>query len=226
MTTTANDSAVHSSRSSRPLGLPESAVTPIEVSVRDRIEIPVGSKGTVATFLTFNDFRRDEEHILIVFGAIEPGAVPIVRVHSECLTGDVFGSLRCDCGQQLAGTIRLLSRCGGCLAYLRQEGRGIGLYAKLRAYVLQDGGLDTYEANRHLGYGDDMRDYTPAALMLKAIGVTAVKLVTNNPDKVNQLEQNGVRVAERLSTPAYVTSYNRRYLAAKAVKSHHAIELG
>jgi GTP cyclohydrolase II len=198
----------------------------IEASVRDRIEIPVGSKGAVATFLSFNNFRPDEEHILIVFGAVEPGSVPIVRVHSECLTGDVFGSLRCDCGQQLAGTVRLLARCGGCLAYLRQEGRGIGLYAKLRAYALQDEGLDTFEANRHLGYRDDMRDYTPAALMLKAIGITSIKLITNNPDKVAQLEQNGVHVAERLSTPAYLTSHNRRYLAAKATKSHHAIELG
>lgn len=202
------------------------AVMPKEVSVRDRIEIPVGSKGVVASFLSFDGFHANEEHILILFGAVEPRSVPVVRVHSECLTGDVFGSLRCDCGQQLAGTVRLLSRCGGCLAYLRQEGRGIGLYAKLRAYALQDEGLDTFEANRHLGYLDDLRDYTPAAVMLKAVGVAAVKLITNNPDKIAQLEQNGVQVVERVSTPAYVTAHNRRYLAAKATKSHHAIELG
>ncbi|WP_315804867.1 MULTISPECIES: GTP cyclohydrolase II RibA [unclassified Bradyrhizobium] len=198
---------------------------PTEVCVRDKVEIPIGGKAVRATFVSFDNLGDEKEHVLIIFGRVDPESVPLFRIHSECLTGDVFASLRCDCGQQLAGTIKLLTRYGGCLAYLRQEGRGIGLYAKLRAYLMQDEGLDTFEANRFLGYRDDMRDYAPAAQMMRAIGVKSVRLITNNPDKVCQLENNGVRVVERVGTPAYITSYNRRYLVAKA-NNKHAIELG
>lgn len=181
-----------------------------QLKVRDAVEIPLGPRADMARFHSFDNIEGEREHLLVSFGvpafsdipryldAAGP-ARPLVRIHSECLTGDLFGSLRCDCGQQLAGVIDLLAREGGYLVYLRQEGRGIGLYRKLTAYRLQDQGLDTFEANRHLGLDDDLRDYGVAAAMLRAVGVSEVRLITNNPDKLKQLEENGIRVHERWS---------------------------
>ena len=145
--------------------------------------------------------------------------------HSECLTGDVFGSLRCDCGPQLREAAERIAQAGGFLLYLRQEGRGIGLYAKLDAYALQDGGLDTYAANRALGRGDDERDYTTAAQMLHALGAPSIDLLSNNPDKATQLEALGVTVGVRVPTGVHLSGANAAYLRAKVTHTAHTIAL-
>ena len=148
---------------------------------------------------------------------------PLVRPHSECLTGDVLGSQRCDCGPQLREAVERIAEAGGYLLYLRQEGRGIGLYAKLDAYALQDAGLDTYQANRALGYAEDERDYTVAAQMLQALGLSRVALLSNNPDKAAQLDRLGVTVTERVPTGLHLSATNARYLAAKARHGGHTL---
>ncbi|MEN3304329.1 MAG: cyclohydrolase, partial [Micromonosporaceae bacterium] len=153
------------------------------------------------------------------------GPAPLVRPHSECLTGDVFGSQRCDCGPQLREAVERIAGVGGFVLYLRQEGRGIGLYTKLDAYALQDAGLDTFEANVALGHGEDERDYTVAAQMLRALGVARVALLSNNPDKVEQLNELGVTVAERVPTGVYLSPVNAGYLAAKANRAARALDL-
>jgi GTP cyclohydrolase II len=144
----------------------------------------------------------------------------------ECLTGDVFGSQRCDCGAQLREAVERIAGSGGYLLYLRQEGRGIGLYAKLEAYALQDTGLDTYEANVALGHGEDERSYLAAAQMLHALGVSSVALLSNNPDKVRQLRRCGVTVVEQVPTGVHVSAANGRYLATKAQRGAHTFDLG
>ena len=148
-----------------------------------------------------------------------------MRIHSECLTGDILGSQRCDCGPQLLEAVRRITATGGLLLYLRQEGRGIGLYAKLDAYALQDAGLDTYEANLALGYSEDGRNYTVAAQMLRALGVDRVALLSNNPDKAVQLQQFGVTVVERVPTAVHLNASNARYLATKARRGAHTLAL-
>ena len=153
------------------------------------------------------------------------GRPPLVRPHSECLTGDVFGSQRCDCGPQMREAVERIAEVGGFLLYLRQEGRGIGLYAKLDAYALQDAGLDTYEANLALGYGEDERDYTVAAQMLHALGLTRVALLSNNPDKAAQLSRLGVMVTERVPTGVHLSAANARYLATKARRGAHRLDV-
>jgi GTP cyclohydrolase II len=142
--------------------------------------------------------------------------VPLVRPHSECLTGDVFGSQRCDCGAQLREAVERIAESGGYLLYLRQEGRGIGLYAKLDACALQDGGLDTYDANVALGQRDDERSYLAAAQMLRALGVPRIALLSNNPDKFGQLRRLGVTVTACVPTAVHLSATNARYLATKA----------
>ena len=155
----------------------------------------------------------------------EARQVPLVRPHSECLTGDVFGSGRCDCGAQLREAVERISDRGGYLLYLRQEGRGIGLYAKLEAYALQDTGLDTYEANLALGHREDERSYLVAAQMLRALGVTDIALLSNNPDKALQLGRFGVKVSSRVPTGVHLSDANARYLATKAARGEHTLEL-
>ena len=162
-----------------------------------------------------------EEHVALVIGAFG-GKPPLVRLHSECLTGDVFGSLKCDCGPQLREALRLIAAAGGgVLLYLRQEGRGIGLANKLRAYALQDRGLDTVEANERLGFADDERDYDHAAAMLRALGVDKVRLLTNNPAKAEGLAAAGIEVIERVAHHMPANPHNADYLAVKRSKSGH-----
>jgi GTP cyclohydrolase II len=199
---------------------------PVPASVRARVTLPIRLAGleTVAEVVTFNGLADGLEHLAVVLG--EPRGVPLVRLHSECLTGDVLGSHRCDCGPQLHEAVHRIESRGGYLLYLRQEGRGIGLYAKLDAYLLQDVGLDTYDANLALGYSADARDYTAAAQMLQALEVDRLALLTNNPDKVAQLTAHGLDVVERVPTAVHLTASNRRYLAAKAQRGSHALELG
>src|ERR1700710_702067 len=191
-------------------------------TVADIVEIPLSRTGKTAKFFSFTGLPDAKEHLLILIG--EPDlAAPLVRIHSECLTGDLFGSLRCDCGQQLSHAFEMLSEQQGILLYLRQEGRGIGLYNKLAAYRLQDKGFDTFQANRELGLGADLRNYAAAAAMLHSIGVSAVRLITNNPDKIAQHESYGVKVCERIPTVVGRNVHNHRYLSAKAEITKHFI---
>jgi GTP cyclohydrolase II len=165
------------------------------------------------------------QDIALVKGPVTEAAVVPVRVHSECLTGDVLGSLRCDCGQQLELAMqRLAGSSCGILLYLRQEGRGIGIANKVRAYALQDGGLDTVDANLHLGFDDDLRRYDTAAAMLHALGVTVVDLHTNNPRKVEGLRAAGIDVRSRVPLAIAATEQNRFYLTTKRRRSGHLID--
>lgn len=164
-----------------------------------------------------------EEVIALVHGDVHH-APPIVRIHSQCLTGDVFHSLRCDCRQQLELALDTITAHGsGIVIYEEQEGRGIGLMAKLRAYQLQDAGLDTVEANEELGYQPDHRDFALPAEMLKLLGILAIRLITNNPDKVQALEHAGIRVVERLSAEVPAEVASERYLRVKREKMGHLI---
>jgi GTP cyclohydrolase II len=171
---------------------------------------------TEATLFTFTGLADRREHLAIAVGQPNATAAPLVRVHSECLTGDVLGSQRCDCGAQLREAVELIADTGGYLLYMRQEGRGIGLYAKIDAYALQDTGLDTYEANLALGHREDERDYTAAAQMLRALDVPTIRLLSNNLDKARQLRRYGITVSEQLPTGVHMSAANTRYLAAKA----------
>jgi GTP cyclohydrolase II len=180
---------------------------------------------TTGEVVTFTGLVDGGEHLAIGLGDLRPGEVPLVRAHSECLTGDVFGSARCDCGAQLREAVERIAARGGWLLYLRQEGRGIGLYAKLDAYALQDAGLDTYEANLALGRGEDERDYTVAAQMLSALDSGPVDLFTNNPDKAAQLRALGIEVASVVSTGVHASPDNLRYLHAKVARTGHTINL-
>jgi GTP cyclohydrolase II len=149
--------------------------------------------------------------------------VPLIRPHSECLTGDVFGSQRCDCGPQLREAVERIADAGGYLLYLRQEGRGIGLYSKLDAYALQDAGFDTYDANEQLGFDADERVYLPAAEMLRQLGYERVRLLTNNPEKVEALIHCGISVVERVPHVFPANGHNERYLRSKASRSGHLL---
>ena len=175
--------------------------------------------------VAFWNNRDDKEHVAMVHGDVRAKAEVPVRVHSECLTGDALGSLRCDCRDQLEAGLRLLGQMEcGVLLYLRQEGRGIGLINKIRAYSLQDDGLDTVEANRALGFRDDERDYAVAAHMLHSLRIESIRLMTNNPNKVGQLAQYGVEIAERIPHILPPNEHNRFYLETKAKRSGHWID--
>jgi len=207
-----------------------------QATIRTQVTVPFAFSGgyrTTARVFTFDGLADGLEHLAIGLGdRAEPfehgngnGSAPLTRLHSECLTGDVFGSQRCDCGAQLRESVRRLAEPGGFLLYLRQEGRGIGLYAKLDAYVLQDSGLDTYQANVALGYEPDQRDYTVAAQMLQALGVPRVALLSNNPDKAQQLRRLGITVTHRVPTGVHLSDANADYLTAKVERGAHTIDL-
>lgn len=193
------------------------------VNVRARVPFKVGLKSNIpADLLSFNGLESGKEHVAVIFrDADKQEVAPLVRMHSECLTGDVFHSSRCDCGEQLDETINKMGDQGGVILYLRQEGRGIGLYNKIDAYELQSQGMNTYEANNHLGFGDDLRDFTEAALMLKALGLSTIRLVTNNPKKIRELEENGITITEVVGTKAHVKEGNESYLKTKAAHGKH-----
>jgi len=168
--------------------------------------------------------RAADEAVAIVHGDLNRARSPLVRVHSQCLTGDVFTSQRCDCRAQLELSLRKIARTtAGVLLYLPQEGRGIGLINKIKAYELQDAGLDTVEANRRLGFAADTRDYEFAAEALKALGLKSVRLLSNNPDKVQQLERAGIRVTQRVPCRPRVTRHSRYYLLTKREKLGHLL---
>ena len=181
--------------------------------------------GVFEIHLYFNSLDS-KDYIALVMGDLGTDEPVLVRVHSECLTGEVFGSARCDCGEQLARSLQIISEAGrGVLLYMRQEGRGIGLADKLRAYNLQDEGMDTVDANLALGHQADDRHYDFAALMLRDLGVSKIALLTNNPSKVEELQTLGIQVVERLPLLGEVTPENERYLLAKAERMKHLLDL-
>ncbi len=204
-------------------------------TIRTQVSLPLrftDGYATDARVYSFSGLVDGQEHLAFALGdraagvtSADGGAVPLVRPHSECLTGDVFGSQRCDCGPQLREAVERIADSGGFLLYLRHEGRGIGLYAKLEAYALQDSGLDTYEANLALGHREDERSYLVAAQMLRTLGVTRVALLSNNPDKGRQLRRFGVTVTERVPTGVHLSATNARYLATKARRGAHALDV-
>jgi GTP cyclohydrolase II len=190
----------------------------VELVARAKLPLDDLPETQIVAFRASDD---GQEHVALVIGAFR-GAPALVRLHSECLTGDVFGSLKCDCGPQLKEALKIIGEAGGgVLLYLRQEGRGIGLANKLRAYALQDRGLDTVEANRRLGFADDERDYAHAAAILHALGIDRVRLLTNNPSKVAGLEAAGIKVVERVPHQMPANPHNADYLATKRKKSGH-----
>ena len=198
-----------------------------DVLVRRAAEarLPTEHAGEFRVIAYQNDIDHCE-HVALVMGDISPNEPVMVRVHSECLTGDVFGSARCDCGSQLHAAMQMVAREGrGVIVYMRQEGRGIGLVNKLKAYVLQDGGLDTVEANTHLGFKPDLRDYGIGAQILRDLGVRKMQLLTNNPKKIIGLEGYGLEVVSRLPIEIAASQENQRYLSVKRDKMGHLLKL-
>jgi GTP cyclohydrolase II len=203
------------------------APSPPTATIRTQVTLPLrfaDGYATDALVFTFDGLVDEGEHLAFALGDLT-APVPLIRAHSECLTGDVFGSLRCDCGAQLREAVERIAEAGGYLLYLRQEGRGIGLYSKLEAYALQDTGVDTYDANLALGHREDERSYVAAAQMLHALGVSRVALLSNNPDKVQQLRSCGVTVDAEIPTGVHVSAENVRYLEAKARRGGHTLDL-
>jgi GTP cyclohydrolase II len=197
---------------------------PDAAAIRQRIRIPLRFADgftTMATVVSFSGLADAQHHVAIELGRPAANGLPLVRLHSECLTGDVFGSQRCDCGPQLREAVERITKHGGYVLYLRQEGRGIGLYGKLDAYALQDGGLDTYDANLALGHRADERDYTSAAQMLHALGADRIRLLSNNPDKSAQLARLGITIAGQVPTMLHLTETNAAYLATKTLRGGH-----
>ncbi len=173
----------------------------------------------------FEDTESNKEHIAVTMGDVSSSEPVLLRIHSECLTGDALFSVRCDCGAQLEEAMRRIAKEGrGAILYLRQEGRGIGLLNKIKAYHLQDQGADTVEANEQLGFGADMRDYGICKPILKHLKVSNVKLLTNNPQKVQALEKLGVTVSERIALQTGLNPHNKQYLATKAGKLGHLFD--
>jgi len=173
----------------------------------------------------FWDDTNEKEHVVLTLGDVSIDTPVLTRIHSECLTGDALFSMRCDCGSQLQAALERIAQEGrGALLYLRQEGRGIGLLNKIKAYKLQDLGADTVEANEQLGFGADMRDYSICQAMFAHLKISSVRLLTNNPRKVAALQQLGVRVVERLPLQTGQNPHNAKYLATKAGKLGHMFE--
>lgn len=197
----------------------------LAIAARARLPISATEDAEIVAFRKPDDMR---EHVALIIGQPDFDRPPLVRLHSECLTGDLFGSLKCDCGPQLDGALERMAEEAratgwGVLLYLRQEGRGIGLINKLRAYRLQDAGFDTVDANARLGLPVDARDFATAARMLDLLGVNAVRLLTNNPAKVAALEDAGLTVAERVAHQLPANPHNERYLATKRDRSGHLL---
>ena len=194
----------------------------------EKIDVPADAKLPTAhgefRIRVFRDENTGFDHVALTLGEMDGPDPVLVRVHSECLTGDAFSSSRCDCGPQLEAALKTIQSHGwGCLLYLRQEGRGIGLHAKIQAYNLQDQGADTLDANLMLGPPADARDYTIAAEMLNAVGIADVCLLTNNPDKVESLQNLGITVSQRMPLIVGVVAENRAYLQTKANRMGHEI---
>ena len=177
------------------------------------------------TIYSFVNSVTNKEHIILSIGDVEGGDDVLCRVHSECLTGDALGSKRCDCGEQYDYAMKEIAKEGrGILVYMRQEGRGIGLVNKLKAYELQDSGLDTVEANLKLGFKEDMREYYEAYQMIKLLDIKSIKLMTNNPDKINSLEQYDIKISKRVPIQMEASKYDEFYLKTKKEKMGHLLD--
>lgn len=197
----------------------------LAIATRARLPVSASEDAEIVAFRSADDMR---EHVALVIGEQRSDVAPLVRLHSECLTGDILGSLKCDCGPQLDAALHAMAHEAasggwGVLLYLRQEGRGIGLVNKLRAYRLQDQGFDTVDANRRLGLPDEARDFPVAARMLELLGVGEVRLMTNNPAKVEALAASGIAVAERVPHQLPANPHNARYLLTKRDRSGHLL---
>lgn len=194
-----------------------------------RCQVILEAETTVPTshgsfvFRSYREESTGDEHLAIISGT--PGAQALVRVHSECATGEIFGSLKCECGPQLDAALDLIALDGGVVIYMRgHEGRGIGLANKLRAYRLQEDGVDTVDANRQLGLPDDSRDYTAAAQILTNLGINSVRLMTNNPEKIKQLDAMGIDIVDRVPLVVGVNPENSGYLEAKRARMGHLLQ--
>jgi GTP cyclohydrolase II len=188
---------------------------------RAKLPLDGAEDAIIVSFRTQDD---DAVHLALIIGQTNGKKLPVVRVHSSCVTGDLLGSLRCDCGDQLKLALAAIKTAGyGILLYLNQEGRGIGITNKLRAYQLQEQGMDTYEANHALGFEGDERDFTAASSILKALGISNIKLLSNNPHKMAELEKHGIIIAQRVPLIAPTGEHNRAYIAAKAQKAGHLL---
>lgn len=206
--------------------LPLITIQELQEYRRNEVSKPVEPVNLPTEYGNFKLYRFKDDNLALVKGNIQEADSVMVRLHSECLTGDALGSLRCDCGPQLHEAMRMINQNGsGIVLYLRQEGRGIGLRNKLKAYHLQEDGLDTVEANEHLGFNSDERTYDLAAQILKKLGVTNVDLLTNNPDKIDQLDLDGITIHHRIPLEIAPTSYDKKYLLTKKNKFHHLLSL-
>ena len=189
-----------------------------------RAKLPLRLAGE-AEIVMFRGKMGGQEHFAVLVGEVDRKSAPLVRLHSQCVTGDVLGSLKCDCGEQLNAALSMMAKAGGgILIYLAQEGRDIGLLNKMRAYAFQDSGLDTVDANHALGFEQDERVFLPAVRMLGELGVPRLRLITNNPDKISQIEKSGIEVVERVALEICSNDHNRDYLRAKRDKAGHLIE--
>ena len=188
----------------------------------ERVQLP--TKYGHFELIPFQEKISGLEHIVLIKGNISTKDNVLTRIHSSCATGDIFGSLKCDCGEQLIASMKLIEKEGqGIIVYLQQEGRGIGLMNKIKAYKLQEQGMDTLEANVHLGFAPDEREYEVGADILNALGVHKIKLLTNNPDKINKLEQSGIKIVERIPIIINSNEFNKDYLSTKETQMGHQL---
>lgn len=193
-----------------------------KITLRQTVAMPIGPTDIAAHFASFDGLDPAHEHFAVLLGPTD-GVTPLVRIHSECVTGDTFGSQRCDCGAQLQEAIARCANDGGIIIYLRQEGRGIGLNAKLDAYQAQAAGANTFEANVQNGHPADARDYSAAIGILHALGVSKCRLLTNNPAKAAAVRESGIDLVEIVPTGVHLTPHNAKYLHDKAELADHNI---
>ena len=204
--------------------LAELEARPPQLVISTKVKLPL-AVAEDAQMVMFRAPGQREEHFAVLVGRGADEAAPLVRLHSQCLTGDILGSLRCDCGPQLQTALaRMAEAGGGILIYLAQEGRDIGLLNKMRSYALQEAGLDTVEANHRLGFETDQRQFAPAARMLSLLGVTKLQLMTNNPDKIAQLEQHGLNVTKRVPLILPANAHSERYMETKRARTGHLLD--